>query len=72
MTNLQRKDKEMTKITVTLIGKCDEEHYIIATTYKALKDWGKEEEAEAYKKEVDKVRSWKDVMTVTNKYVEII
>ena len=61
----------MTKIRVTLIGKCDEEHFIIATTYNAIKNWGMKQEAETYKKEVDKAKSWKEVMEITNKYVEI-
>jgi len=62
----------MTKIQVVLIGKCDEEHFIIAKVTKALQDWGKIEEATAYNKEVAKVTSWKDVMEITNKYVEIV
>ena len=62
----------MTKVSVTLIGKCDEEHFIIAKVYKTLTEWGNREEAEKYKKEADKAQSWKEVMEITSKYVEII
>lgn len=62
----------MTKISVTLIGKCDEEHYIIATVYKALVAWGKLADAQAYKKEADAAKSWKEIMEITSKYVDII
>lgn len=65
-------NKYMDKIQVTLIGKCDEENYIIAKVRKALRDWGRQGEAQSYELEVKGANSWAEVMRITAKYVDII
>lgn len=60
------------KISVTLIGKCDEENYVIEKVTKALKDWGRPDEARRYHDEVSLADDWAEVMKITAKYVDIV